>query len=279
MWEDALNYRLLALDVDGTLLDSQGRLSPRMKVAVQAARRAGLLVCLVTGRRPRYAWPVYAALELDGPMVALNGAVISDPVTLETLRVLQIPREAVIELLYRWQEAGLSAFAYRHTITPPDVYFAVRPVWEPMARYIATEGENAVQVPCLVRDTDWSPLRLSVGDSEERTRFACELARPYIDGATLRTYHTKSYDATWYYEIYPPTSKADGVRALCERYGVDASQVVAVGDQLNDVEMLELAGLGVAMGNAPSEVKARADLVIGHHDEDGLAVFVESLLV
>jgi len=273
-----MGYRLLALDIDGTLLDSQGRLSPRVERALQAARNGGMRVCLVTGRRPRFAWPVYAALQLEGLMVTLNGGVIVDPVTLETLRVVKLPREAVSELLHQWHEAGLSAFAYRDTATPPDIYFAVRPTWEPMARYIAEEGVNAFQVPCLVRSTDWSPLRLSVGDSEPRTLLAGELARPYIDGATMRTYHTRSYDATWYYEIYPLTSKADGVCALCERYGVDAAEVVAVGDQLNDVEMLEWAGLGVAMGNAPAEVKARARLVIGHHDEDGLAVFVESLL-
>lgn len=273
-----MSYRLLALDIDGTLLDSQGRLSPRVKQALRAARRGGLRVCLVTGRRPRYAWSVYAALELEGPLVALNGGVITDPVTLEVLRVLKLPREAVSELLHQWHEAGLSAFSYRDTVTPPDVYFAVRPTWEPMASYIAAEGANAIQVPCLVRSTDWSPLRLSVGDSEARTQLASALARPHIDDAQMRTYHTRHYDGTWYYEIYPLTSKADGLRVLCERYGVDAADVVAVGDQLNDLEMLQLAGLGVAMGNAPAEVKARADLVIGHHDEDGLAVFVESLL-
>lgn len=273
-----MTYRLLALDIDGTLLDSRGKLSERVKEAVWAARDSGMHVCLVTGRRPRSTVSVCTALGLPGPIISFNGAVVADPVTLESLRVVSIPRDAVAGLLFKWHDQGLSAFAYRDSAIPPDVYYAVAPTWTRMVDYIAKEGANVARVPCLVRGTDWEPLRLVVGDNEERTRAACELARPYLDPAKTRTFHTRDYDGTWFYEIYPLTSKADGLRFLCEYYGVDAGEVVAVGDHLNDLEMLELAGLGVAMGNAREEVKSRADLVIGHHDEDGLAVFIESLL-
>ncbi len=273
-----MRYRLIALDIDGTLLNSRSELTPRVVAAVRLAQRAGMGVCLVSGRRPRAIAPVAQALGISFPMLAYNGGVIADPVTLVPLRVTTIPRQVAIIIIGRWHEAGLSALAYRSSVTPPDVYCVLEPTWPQTLGYLAREGENVARVNSPADDISFDPLRLMVADSWERTELARVVAQPLLDPAQFRVFHTQHYDSTWYYEVYPPVSKADGLSYILERYGYEQREVVAVGDHLNDIDMLELAGLGVAMGNARAEVKSRADLVIGHHDEDGLAVLIERLV-
>lgn len=188
-WEALMTYRLLASDIDGTLLDSKGKLTERVVEAVRAARNSGMQVCLVTGRRPRSTVGICTALGLEGPIISFNGGVIADPVMLRSLRVVTIPREAVSGLLLAWHDEGLSAFAYRDSAVPLDVYYALAPTWARMAEYVAREGANMTRIPCLVRGTDWEPVRLMVGDSEERTLAASQLAQPHLDPARVRIFH------------------------------------------------------------------------------------------
>ncbi len=275
-----LQYKLLALDIDGTLLDSDSKLRERTVQAVKAARKSGIKVCLVSGRRPISMQRLAVPLELNDPMVCFNGGCVADPLTLQTMYAVTIRRGLLDPILKAWHAAGIPAFAYRNTATAPDVYYDTYPKWHRQQAYIELEGQNVQKVDVLWRDTDWEPLRVFVGACQDVGNKAAELAEPLVDRSHLRVLYTQNYDGTWYYELYPiNATKSNGLRFLGKHFGIEQHEIVAVGDHINDLDMIEYAGLGVAMGNAQPEVKAKADMIIGHHDEDGLAVFIEQFLL
>ena len=271
-------YKLLALDLDGTVLNSQSELSPRTVQAVRLACRSGMKVCLVSGRSPRSMLPIAKDLGLDSLVVGFNSGLIVDPTDMTCLRQVTIPWDAIQPILKRWRQAGLTALAYRNTFAPPDVYFCVPPKSSKSMGYLRYEDDHLCKVAELCSDLGWEPLRIIVADDHERTSFALRVARPYLEDPRLVWYHARHYDTTWYLEIYPPVSKAQGIDFLCRYYDIHPSYCVAVGDHVNDIEMLKASGLGVAMGNSHPEVTKHAQMVIGHHDEDGLAQFIEDLL-
>lgn len=270
---------MLALDVDGTLLDGQGRLTERVREAVRMARRSGLEVCLVSNRRPRSMAGLAQALELTCPLVAFNGGLVVDPATLRPLRSVTMPREVVGDTMRMWNGEDLSVFAYRLVYKgEPDIFYTRHPDWPPSAAYIAAAGANAARLSSPA-DMDWEPLRVVVRDGEEAVRGARRLAEPRLDLERVRVHHFRDYNGTWHYQVDPHgATKTAGLQYVCQHLGFSAAEVVAVGDPLNDLDLLEFAGLGVAMGNAQPELKRRADVVIGDHDRHGLAQFIEDLV-
>ncbi len=273
-----MDYRLLALDIDGTLLNSSKRLTDRTRQAVERAKEYGFIVSLVSGRRPRSMLRVAKELDLVDPMVAYHGGVIADPVSLCSLHSVTVRRPVSERVIAAWEQEEITTFTYCDSPTPPDVYYQLSTRGRPTGS-LDREGDNVRQVSSLIRDTNFEPLRLTASGDAADTQLALDIARPLIDPCEIRLLRTMDYDGKWHMELLPAAAtKANGLRWLCQHYGITPEQTIAVGDHLNDLDMIEFAGLGVAMGNAQPEVKAVADLVIGHHDEDGLAVFIEELL-
>lgn len=277
-----MKYKLLALDIDGTLLNSKQELTPSTIAAIQLAIRNDIKVCLVSGRRPRSIVPYVKTLGLVHPLVACNGGVVADPLTLKPLQAVTIPRDDVLAILHELEKEHICTFAYRSSATPPDVYYSLDSTWKHTQNYIEYEQSlgNTLRLPTLSKHMTFDPMRIMVGDSEERTAQAQKIASPLLDLNRHKSFYSRDYSGTWYYEIYPiEATKSNGLRFLCEYFSIDQSEVVAVGDHFNDLDMIEFAGLGVAMGNAQPGVKEKADLVIGHHDEDGLALFIRERLL
>ncbi len=275
-----MRCKLLALDIDGTLLNSQSQLTARTIAAVRAASATGTKVCLVSGRRARSMVPYARELGIHDPLVCYNGGSVVLPDTLCSLHAACIPRAAVLPIIQAWEDAGISTFAFRNTSQPPDVYYSGHSDWPPQLNYIAHEADNVRQVTSLVEEMDWDPLRVYMYHREPLTRQAVALAEPLLDQSSVRPIFTRHYDGSWFYELYSAqATKASGLQWLGQHFGVRREEIVAVGDHINDLDMISYAGLGVAMGNAQPEVKALADLVIGDHDQDGLADFIEATLL
>jgi len=273
-----MGYKLLALDVDGTLLNSRSELTERTTRAIQDAQKSGMIVCLVSGRRARGVAGFAADLSLTGPIIACNGGAVVDVRSLAPLHTVTIQRSLVAPVLAAWEAAGISFCAYRSTANPPDIYYCHPTDWEPEAVWIEAEGKNAVRVSSVLKETDWEPLRLMFGHSDAKTDYAMQLAEPLLEKEKVRIYRSLHYNGTSYYEIYPrAATKSSGLRFLESYYGLTRDEIVAVGDGLNDLDMLDYAGLGVAMGNADQRLKEQAQLVIGDHNDDGLAKFIERL--
>jgi len=258
--------RLLALDLDGTTLNHMGELSPAVRDAI-AALPEEVAVVVATGRSIIATTPILEALGLRrGYAVCSNGALtieldpstehgytVIDMVTFDPRPVLEKMRVALPDALIAVEEPGVGFKVSRHF---PD-------------------GELMGQS----REVDWDELiahpvtRVTLRQPESSAEDFMEL----VERAGL---HEVSYAVGWsaWLDINPEgVSKASALEMVRRHLQVEPIHTIACGDQRNDLEMLHWAAWGVAMDNAPDQVKAIADEVTGHVDEDGLVPIVEAV--
>ena len=258
---------LIACDLDGTLVRHDGSVSPRSVAAFAALEAAGIPSVFVTGRPPRLMGQIADAFGRRGLAVCSNGAydydlraraVVAeygiDPATLE--KVARGLREAIPGI-------GL-AVEYADSL-------AADPVYEPW------DWDRGVTVLRLDEAELWArPAPKLVGRHPSLSADdLLALALPAI-GDLVTTYHSNGLRMVE--AVAPGVSKADGLARYAARLGIAAEQVIAFGDMPNDLSMFGWAGRAFAVGNAHPSVIAAADGVIGSVEEDGVAVFLETLL-
>lgn len=275
---------ILALDIDGTLLGPGGHLGERTRRAVHAAGEAGWLVTLATGRRWDSTKPVADELGLRAPLIVFNGAVVRDSVSAEILHYNPLPHGATAPLVRALVGRGLQPVLYEDVhagerlLTGPEEHDS-----PPLGRWLSGVGS---EFGPIVRRLPYDELaeagcvvRIVVYDAPERMVGIAGLAAELgLDYRTL-LYEAAPGEALMVEFLHQHGTKAAAIAALAARYGLTLADVVAVGDGYNDLEMLEEAGLGVAMGQAPPAVRARADRTIGGHVDEGLASFIEEELL
>lgn len=265
--------RLVALDVDGTLLDEHHYLAPRARAAVLEARRRGVTVALATGRMYRSAVPWVEALGLDrAPILAYNGAWVADwpegrvrrhcPVDLDTARAVaaycdrrELFLQAYVDDHYYLPRGGPQADHYR-TIAGFD-----GTVVGPMEPFLAERGVAPTKL--LLQEP---PEVLAQVEADLRAQFGDSL---YITWS--RSYFLEIMDRC--------VSKGAALEQLANALNIPAGDVLAVGDNFNDLPMLEYAGVGVAIAGAPSEVAARADFVASGGPGEGAAEAIERFVL
>jgi HAD superfamily hydrolase (TIGR01484 family) len=280
-------YRLLALDIDGTLLDETGTLRDRTRTAVRAAAEAGMAVVLASGRSVRQMRPHGARLGLPTPLVAVGGALVRGPADHsrgedgETWDGRPWDRAVAERLLSLIAARGLAA-----VVTVLGHY---------AAEYLCLRGRpaDAYDEPKMsamrgvlhfidtVREIDPAAvLRITVHLTPEHAAEVEAILSGPLAGK-VRHHVIAAPDVKYpLWEIFAPdVHKWSGLTAVMARLGIAPGEVIAVGDDANDLQMIRAAGLGVAMGNAIPELKAAAKRVIGRHSEDGLARFIEGELV
>ncbi len=283
-------FRILALDVDGTLLDPAGTLRPRTAAAVARAARAGIRPVLCTGRRYRRAWPIASQLALNAPIVCNSGAIVKDPRDNQTLWRADFDpplTAAVLELFDTDQRPSVS-----FTDRDPHQFDFVVPGfptgWPLFDDYVGQNRDHADVNPRWAaeqRHRTEGPSRdalfhlCAIGSRDEMLAFQ----RRVIDclGGRVQTFVQRSprYLGTMCEILRHDASKWTAVLHLAKLWNVDPAEICAVGDDVNDLPMIRNAGLGVAMGHSPADVLAAADLVTGNHDEDGVAMLVDEVLL
>ena len=271
-----MSYKLIALDIDGTILDRNGKLRETVKQALKKAMDAGIHVTLATGRRLRAALPLARELGIRLPLVLNNGALVVDPVSGETLLCRTLPATTAQMLIRFAEKHGCGPVLYRHVDEGPDVYYSQ--VDGDYATFLARIPDQAVRVPDLAKACDFGPVKLVVAAKREIVQNLVEDVRLNLN----RRYRVIMEDdesvfagKTLLEFFHHSCSKGSGVRRVAQMIGVPRSAVVAIGDNLNDLEMIRYAGLGVAMGNGPDEVKSVARAVTATNDEDGVVVALE----
>jgi 5-amino-6-(5-phospho-D-ribitylamino)uracil phosphatase len=276
----ALRYRLLAVDIDGTLLDSGGRVRPASVAAINAARARGVQVVLASARPPRGMRELYHVLGLDTPMVCYNGAVIHQPLTGRW-----VTHHALGPGLVRQMVEAARTVSPRLTIGA-EIYdrYCVRlhdpsEVAPPPAADGRADGDDCDVEPVTVLGDQQlfaRPVtRLLLGvPSRQRAAVAQMLARRF--GGRVAVGIT---DRAAIQVMHPLADKSHALAAAARDMGVDRSQVMAIGDAPNDVGMLRWAGLGVAVGEAYSQVVLAADVIAPGSDDDGLAWAIERFVL
>ena len=260
--------RLIALDLDGTTVHHDGSMSPAVRQAVGEVADAGFHVVIATGRAILAAMPLIADLGLEhGFAVCSNGAVTLelDPEHTDGYRILETvtfdPAPALEILRGSWPDAVVA-------VEELGVGFKVS------APFPDGELDGEVRV------VPWEELG-SLPATRVTFRSPTGTAEDFLALVERLGLHEVSYAVgfTAWLDINPEgVSKASALELIRRRLGVETVHTVAVGDQRNDIEMLQWAARGVAMGNAPDEVKAAANEVTTHVDEDGLVPVLMSLL-
>jgi Cof subfamily protein (haloacid dehalogenase superfamily) len=276
-----MHYRLLALDVDGTLLDPSGALRPAVRDAVIAVQQRGLRVVLCTGRRFRTARPLAQALQLDAPLVVHNGAVVKDLASGQTLQQSYMPTDMyhqALTLLRRLSTPMVYIDAFHENV---DILTESIERAHPFQRAYLTDQ----LAHCRIVDDIASPLSHGVillsimadGTSLQALRLVVEQAM----GARGRVHllMNKNYQGYILEILQTGVSKWQAVQHLAAQQDIAPEEIIAVGDDHNDLDMIRYAGLGIAMGNAVPEVQAAADVITGSNAEDGLVQALERFIL
>ena len=262
-------YRLLAIDLDGTLLTPRPHkhITARTRRALRQAAEAGMTIVIATGQNLAVLQNICGDLPLTGPQIIENGAVIAD-IDGTIYHEKHMPREHIPPVLALLRASGFyRAYHTLHRVYVDQETPRAREWYRPPVPPVIEVGDVATlyPLPCIkvVGIADEEKIRAKRSEFEQR--FAGQL---YVTQS--------SFDLVEF--LHPEVSKGNALRVIAADLGIAPEEVVAIGDNHNDLGMLRFAGLSVAMGNAHDEVKTEADYVTASNAEDGVAVVIEEML-
>lgn len=272
-----MRYDLLALDLDGTTLDREGLIRPTTRDAIAAARARGVEVVLVTGRHHVATRPFHTELGLDTPAICCNGTYVYDFAQDAVVTGTPMPRERAQSLLALCRRHDVHTLVYTETAMTFEVendHMRRLKAWA-----ASVEGPikpEIVHVADLERVVELAPIiwKFVVSHSDKAALDRWIAAAEAGGGLSI--------EYSWQNRIDVVAAGNTKGRRLIEwaaARGVPAERIVAVGDNHNDLTMIEGAGLGIAVGNAEDEVKAVADLVVAANDQDGVVEAIERVLL
>lgn len=268
-----MRYAVLALDLDGTLTNSKKKITPLTKQRVLEARRAGVQIVLASGRPELGIRPL--ARELDfyrsgGYILSNNGSRILDCKTNEALFERTVPAELYAHICEFARAEGLSALAYDdHGVlseNPEDEY---------VKKEAFNNGIPIRRVPLLEQAVSWPVNKFMIVGPPPRLQAALPTLKKNI-GRKVNIFLSEPY----FMEISPPEiEKAYAMQQLLALLGLNKSQLAFCGDGLNDLTLMRLAGLGIAMGNACEEIKSASGFITRSNEEDGVAYAIERFIL
>ncbi len=273
--------RVLALDIDGTLLNSRREVSPRNRGAIAAAMEAGVRVALVTGRRYPAAKRIADLLPGRPALVLHNGGLVVEASV--AIRVRPLARSSAIAVLTFAKGVGADPVVHFGHAGEGLLYVENASPSHTLLAYYLSRSHPDVRVvedlEAVVATEEEDPLQVMFGGSmNEMGKLAGAIEERGFDVRALRTIYPKD-DLSLIDIVAPTVDKSEALLFLCARWGVDIGEVVAIGDNWNDREMLLTAGKGCVMGNADPELRALGLEVIPGNDEDGVAYAVERFVL
>ena len=271
-----MDYRLLALDMDGTVLTSEKVISPKTEEAIHAALSAGKDVFFATGRAPIEMKEHLKHFPEMRYVMYLSGAIVRDLHTGKDLHNVNIPLHIVEKIM----DIGKDKAALVAIYAGDGLY--VEKSCRGRMKESGCECFEPLYEACAVWVDDIREVLTTHADRIHKANIFCHTVedwRKADDGLKgLPLNYASGIPNN--YEISPNgVNKGEGLRLLCEAMGISIEQAIAVGDEGNDVAMIRAAGLGVAMGNAPDWIKAEADYVTADCDHDGVAEVIEKYLL
>lgn len=267
-----MKYKMIALDIDGTLTNSKKQITPGVKRALKKAQEKGVKVVLASGRPTPGILPLAKELELEnygGFILSFNGGKIINCKTGETIYEKMIPEEKISALydFARKHDVGLLSYQKDHIITE-----------SPENKYVKIEARvnqmPVKEIEDFVDYVDFPVVKcMMLGDGEYLEKLEEKAVNELGDGLSI--YRSEPY----FLETMPENiDKANSLEKLLRHEGLTREELIACGDGFNDVSMIHYAGLGVAMENAQEAVKQVANYVTASCDEDGVAKVVEKFL-
>ncbi|WP_186576660.1 Cof-type HAD-IIB family hydrolase [Aquibacillus kalidii] len=267
------NKHLIALDLDGTLLTDNKVISERTKRTVLKAKEEGHIVIIATGRPHRASIEYYHELGLDTPMVNFNGALIHHP-TDKKWEALHSPlplrtAKQIIQTCYDFDVKNIFAEI-------KDDMFFDRYDEELMEIFHATAEDHPIKVGSLKNELNEDPTSILIHPRNNHI----QALREHLDTKHSTVIEHRKWGAPWnVIEIVRKgMSKAVGLERIAHYYHIPQENIIAFGDEDNDYEMIEYAGVGVAMSNGIDELKAKANHITATNEQDGIGIFLEEYL-
>lgn len=261
--------RLIALDLDDTLLTPDLTISPQTEQVLGRAMAQGVRVVIATGRMLPSALPYVRQLGLTTPVILCQGAVVVDPVTGRTLRHMPVPVDQARAILDELQRMGVYCQFYQGE----DYYFSKFGVHSELYRVLARHAGREVGYPLSAAVTAPPDKLLLIDEPERLPGIKAHLAEGLCQGMTLA--ESKPY----YLEInHAQANKGAALAFVAETLGVAQEEVMAIGDSTNDIPMIRWAGLGGCMGSGRQAAKDAADFVTEDNAHDGVACAVRRYL-
>lgn len=257
-----MKYKLIALDVDGTLLNDEHALSEENKQTIAEVIRQGGRIVLCTGRNPKHALPVMKEIGLSGYVIADNGAVIL--------------RSEDLEIIHQFGMDGRGLEPYIEYCRENGIHFDVNTAFELYVDNVEHLTEEALY---MYERLDLMPSSLPAWEE-----FRDPILKFTVFSTIEKMNEAEREWSTWLPEfsvqrsgeffvdiMHKEASKGNALRMLAERIGVNQEEILSIGNYFNDISMLTFAGLGIAMENSPLEVKAAANAVTGTNNENGVS--------
>ncbi|GIP27641.1 putative phosphatase YxeH [Paenibacillus sp. J23TS9] len=256
-----MKYKLIALDVDGTLLNDNHELSEQTKKTIQEVSRSGAEIVLCTGRGPQNSIPFMEEIGLTGYVISHNGAVTVDVVTKEVVHQYAMNTQAMLPYMDYFREQR--------------VHFDVNTAFN---MYVDSVDGMAVEVRSMYENFLMLPVNLPPIQefSEPIVKVTAFDHADVLDkvheeiGKWTPEFNILRSGEYFVDLMHPDASKGNALKQLAKRRGVQSEEVLAIGNYFNDITMLTFAGLGIAMDNSPLEVKAAANEVTASNNEDGV---------
>lgn len=270
--------RLLVLDLDGTIVGLSNQIQPAVKQSIQAAQAKGVQVAIATGRMFCSAVRFHQEIGSTLPLLSYQGALIKHPATQQIYRHWTVPRTAALHLVDHFQQPKLREQLSVHLYVNDRLY--VRELTSESIAYSQRSNVELHPVGDLsefIRQADEPTKVLALSDEPQIIDDLLTNLRQQYTPAEL--YFTKSI-ATFFEATHPAVNKGTAVKYLAEELlQLQPENVMTIGDNFNDLEMIQYAGIGVAMADAPEAVKASADWVTPSVEAEGITAAVEQFIL
>ncbi len=267
-----MSYRLLAIDLDGTLLDDNVGISTRNYRAIKMAQEKGVKVTIATGRPFKSCLPYARKLAVDIPFITYHGALVRSLELKEPLLYNPVDFDLACDVVETAEKLGYHINLY----IDDRVHIREENSFSRMYQDItAVEVLPVGNLYTFLANEKKAPPKLTIIDFEGRLeKMESFLYENYREKLTITKSHQNFLEIT-----HLKATKGQALKSLVDILNVEQDEVMAFGDSYNDIDMLQYAGMGVAVANAPREVQEKADFITRSHLEDGVAEVIEEYII
>lgn len=271
-----MSYKLVAIDMDGTLLNSKGTVSDRTRQAIYDASKMGVYVVLATGRILKSAINHSLELNLNKPIISSNGAIIVD----EKKKIIY-ERPMKLDAVEKVVKLGQSENIYFHFYNE-DSFYANTYIEEVLNFYNTEDSKkngreikvNIFQDVHEITNNNINVYKFLFIDDDRNNLDRLKEKLKSVDDISVCSSWDNNLEV-----MDMEVSKGNGLKYLCNKLNISSKDVIAIGDNENDISMIQYAGLGVAMGNGVEKAKSVSDIIAETNDEDGVAKIIERYIL